>query len=862
MTVLNTAAFRGFSIPTKELIDQIHQAGWSVGKIDLKGDEYKASAKSPDGETLEGIGPTDNSALGHLLMAITRRDSIRHQAKVAKWDTQWIDQFEVIAHAYAEAPVYDPKAVAAWKELSEDSRRRAEEIAKEIHVEMVNDPIPYLSVDEMLQDVRDKSHINISTAATEHPLWSTEEVLNFRLVHNVLGHCMAGGNWGWEGENLATASHISVLDPIAQKALFTETIGVNAFVAYYGVSIQKIVILDEYIDEAQRLENKPGWGGSHPSQMILPGKIPSIEKESSDRIDPRFDQSIPICPHCGSANGLMEQNGRLMCLDCYWEEGDTTGVNTFPENWAREGSVKLANDPNLGWKSYINPLPTNAYLWARTPEGTDPLNLPQLRDYAAKLNSDWIGQTRGDGTPDEDSQKQAIANAFRAVLLSPRKSLRDAITHYQDIAHIPATVDDPLRYWKALDERRDAFNQSRGLPAGFHRSLWEQELRGFKSWIKGLYPEMDDEDIHREAERQLFHMITEEEERIEDEKGPDISAAEVEKLTLKAIQKRLKTVIKPSYDEKYDFGDELARFGSAQDGVYPSFLASRLKPIAGVSHHLEDIHKAALEDASNGGQGHLFRNTVVNLGIPGIGPQEASYAWMMLAPQTSDLAVVDQNLTELLGYKETPSDRDYYKLERQLAAGRDAAGYGHIPLGQFGWGLWNNRRFGPGVNADYSALRSINPSPASNIDWDNYPQIVENWEEPNWWRETQDARDMIGKHWDRAIAPAHPRDQIPKVSSSAFNPVVPLPGPSPWFVGQDGIEQQGPAGASLMRHLKDTLGLSTADIWKLEMELGKRDGTGTDQPITNGTGRPEGEGGDVGGSPLLNTGPPGPTEAI
>ena len=70
----------------------------------------------------------------------------------------------------------------------------------------------------MIEDVRDKSKILISTAATEHPLWSSDEVLAFRLVHNVIGHCAGGGDWGWKGENLATAAHMSVLDPIAQKA--------------------------------------------------------------------------------------------------------------------------------------------------------------------------------------------------------------------------------------------------------------------------------------------------------------------------------------------------------------------------------------------------------------------------------------------------------------------------------------------------------------------------------------------------------------------------------------------------------------------------------------------------------------------
>jgi hypothetical protein len=715
MTSIITSAFRGFSAPVKELYDSIHEAGWSVEKVALTGDQYKATAKDPEsGTKIEGVGPTDNAALGHLLMEITKYQSIVHQSKISKWEKTWEDELQYIAMAYAEAPIYDPKAVSGWKELADDSDKRAEQIAKEIKVELVNDPVPYLSVDDMIEDVRDKQKIKISIASTEHPIWSSDEVLAFRLVHNVIGHCAGGGDWGWKGENLATAAHMAVLDPIAQKALFTETIGQSAFTAYYGTSVQKITFLEELIDEAQKSENKPGWGGTHPSQTVLPGKIPSIEKE---------------------------------------------------------GSFKFASDPNDGWRSLVDPLPTNAYLWTRDNEGRDPLNLPGLRENVSKLDSKWPGLQRSDGTPDEDSQKQAVANAFRAILLAPRKSLRDAVTHYQDIAHIPATVDDPIRYWKTLESRRDEFNQGRGLPPGFHRDPWDAEVRKFRSWIKGLNPELDDEEVYEVADRQIFHMIAEEEERIEtEEKGNEMSASDIETKALRGIQKRLKRIIKPNYDEKTDFGDELAKFGSADEGVYPSFLVSRLKVIAGVSHSLDEIHQAALADLSEGGSGHIFRRQVLDLEIPGIGPQEASYAWMILSPKTTQLAVIDDTLAEMLGYKEQPNDRDYFKLERQLAAGRDAAGYGHIPLGQFGWALWNNRKFGQGVGADYSALRPVSPRPRSDINWDEYPRFQEHWEEPEWWRETEEVRDMIGKHWDRTIAPSHPSDTIPKLG--AFDPAV------------------------------------------------------------------------------------------
>jgi hypothetical protein len=56
---------------------------------------------------------------------------------------------------------------------------------------------------------------------------------------------------------------------------------------------------------------------------------------------------------------------------------------------------------------------------------------------------------------------------------------------------------------------------------------------------------------------------------------------------------------------------------------------------------------------------------------------------------TSQLATIDTHMMDVLGhnYEKEMNNRDYFKFERELAAGRDAAGYGHVPLGAFQWGM-------------------------------------------------------------------------------------------------------------------------------------------------------------------------------
>lgn len=768
-----TSAFQGITTPPRELYDEIHGRGWEVSKVDVNGDGlYEATVKNPYNESIAKVGPDPSTALGHCLVGIMRLEMMR-QPRLAAWTQTWETERPQIAEAYAEAPTYDPKAAGAWKELGEDSQRRAEAIANQLHVEFTHDPYPYKTVNDLQDDIRNKQHVMVSKANLSHPLWSSDQALAYRLTHDVLGHAAVGGDWGWHGENGATAAHMPLLTPNAQKALFTESIGQAAHNSFYrNIAPQKVTYLDDFLTKIQERENAAGAHGLHPSQTLIPSGIPSIEDKESSALPQQLD-------------------------------------------------------PNDGWQSGVEPLPDNAYLWQKEPDSSlDPLDHQGIRDQAYKMDRGWFGLENHDGTPDMESQRQAVANAFRSVLLEPRQTPRWAATHYQHVMNVPPGVSDPIRFSDTLEAQREAHNQARGLAPGIAHGEMAEGAGMLRNWVKGLNPKLDDSQVNEISRRELFHMIAEEEAQVTtDDPTGKLTPMQIKDAVNKNLKRRLGVLTKPSVDQKFDFGKVRLfhkGFNAPDPGSYGDFLNSHVRSVAGVGLHVDDLTRAAREDVANhGGSGHHFRSKAVNL-VPGVGPREISNAWYRLQPHTSELGVVGPSVAEQLGYdpEQKIQDRDYFKMERQLATGRDAAGYGHVPLGQFSMGMHDNINYGHGVHRDLSPYASLRPTPYDQVDWTRYPNLSENtFGKPYWWDSTKGNRESVGKDYDQTIGVENPADQIPfrtaGIQEGFMTPVVTHP--------ETGEEIEGAPGMSLMQHIKNTLGLqNTEQVWAQEPRAYKR----------------------------------------
>lgn len=823
-----SSGFRGITTPLNELIEEINGRGWELNSIDYKQNGFVATGKNPHGESMEATGITDATAAANLLLKIMRRETIREApiAKLAQWSQDWSNNLEEIAKAYAKAPIYDPKAAPAWKALADDSVRRAEVLKQQLKVEIVPDPEPYETPQEMCEDVHKNQHFLVSSANSQHPMWSTEQNVAFRIVHDVLGHCVSGGDFGWQGENQACRAHFPLLTPLAQKALFTECIAQTAAGAYFRSFMpQKVAFIDEFIEPAMEQENPAAHQGVHPSQSVAPAAMPQVQ--------PSTPQGLPWATQIPSPDF-------------------SGGLPVF-------GSAKNPRDPNHDWESGVDAMPNNAYLWAN-----DPLQGEAVRDNAMKVHTGWWDMKNGDGSADIDSMRQAITNAFRVVLLSPRKDLRWNAIHYQDIMHVPATVTDPKRYWDALEGRRENWNQSRGYAPGSHKPYWK-EFAQFRQYIRAANPDLEEWEADEKADREFFHMLSEEEDRLAaDPKNEKKDADEIHRKAATEVTKRLKAILKPQSQEtdygheqmhllskvkhkadqenKYYDGDNRnslnpveftslriegavgggisgdheekystqVDFEGQEAGKYGAFMGSHLKSISQISQHVDELLDAALKDIQeHDGTGHHFRSKVLSLGIPGVGPKVASFAWLLLAPGTSQLATIDTHMMDVLGhdYAKNMNNRDYFRFERELAAGRDAAGYGHVPLGQFQWGMWDYKRTGEGTHQDHSAMKVLDPIPHDQVNWAKKMPVQQSWQEPEWWTATQPARDMVAQDWQQNVATQFASDMTPRFAKRKTATSLHVP----WILWGDRIWVGAP-GQTFMNLAREQLGYSMEEV--------------------------------------------------
>lgn len=170
----------------------------------------------------------------NLLESIYRDKFGASQQKIAEWYRD--------AKPLTDGVYYD-LAVGAWKRLADESTKLAGIVRKIVHVRESWLPEPYSNAQFMFWDIGEYNRFSVSTANSDHPLWTITQNVSFRIVHDVLGHWPVRAAFDWAGEVQACIEHASHHSELAQRALFSECLGQSAFCTVYGYfGPQKIVL--------------------------------------------------------------------------------------------------------------------------------------------------------------------------------------------------------------------------------------------------------------------------------------------------------------------------------------------------------------------------------------------------------------------------------------------------------------------------------------------------------------------------------------------------------------------------------------------------------------------------------------------
>jgi hypothetical protein len=82
----------------------------------------------------------------------------------------------------------------------------------------------------------------------------------------------------------------------------------------------------------------------------------------------------------------------------------------------------------------------------------DELDIDGMMNLVDDLHSEWWAE-------DPQTQRQAIANAFRAALTSPRQNLKWNSIVYQDLMHLPPEIDTPEEFEQVIRQRKEKWDR-------------------------------------------------------------------------------------------------------------------------------------------------------------------------------------------------------------------------------------------------------------------------------------------------------------------------------------------------------------------------------------------------------------------
>jgi hypothetical protein len=194
------------------------------------------------------------------------RESLLNEKMMLKDYSTYI---ELVAEAYLKAPDFDSNVVGHWTALNESNHSLFKRLLSKVKlifttndkskvgeinienktfkIDLITPEAEYKTQSEMKSSFQKTGVLKISIDYSDHPIFSLEDNIIFRTVHDYIAHILGNHDFGAKGEIACYNLHAKMAPKDAVPALFTEVVGQAATtIVTNKFPKQKITVLNGF----------------------------------------------------------------------------------------------------------------------------------------------------------------------------------------------------------------------------------------------------------------------------------------------------------------------------------------------------------------------------------------------------------------------------------------------------------------------------------------------------------------------------------------------------------------------------------------------------------------------------------------
>lgn len=217
------------------LIKFYSKFGFIINKGENLNDKYQYMYRIPKEEMImqESI---------KFVKKILKEANLNEKLLLKNWDLFG----DLVCNAYLKSPDFEQHCVSSWEALNKSNYVLFKRLLSKVNIIFITngstnintikilgkeykiiheDDEPYETAEIMKNEYNSTGILKISIDYSDHPLFSLEDNIVFRTVHDFIVHILGNHEFGLKGEIAAYNNHAKVAPPTALPALFTEVVG-------------------------------------------------------------------------------------------------------------------------------------------------------------------------------------------------------------------------------------------------------------------------------------------------------------------------------------------------------------------------------------------------------------------------------------------------------------------------------------------------------------------------------------------------------------------------------------------------------------------------------------------------------------